>query len=84
MVGYLVGLLVLLLLVMAFVDRSSRRVLGLSALLVALTLVQVALVALRTSALFVSALRQRARASRLERAHCRDRRGLNPPPPGFL
>ena len=56
MVGYLAGLLVLLLLVMALVARSSRRVLGLSALLVTLTIVQVALVSLRASAAFVAAL----------------------------
>ena len=56
MVGYIIGLLVLLLLVMGLVARSSRRVLGLSALLVTLAIVQVALVYLRASAPFVSAL----------------------------
>jgi hypothetical protein len=55
-VGYLLVLLVLLLLLMALVARSSRRVLGLSALLVTLAIVQVALVYLRASAPFVSAL----------------------------
>jgi hypothetical protein len=56
MVGYLISLLVVLLLLMAIAARSSRRVLGLSALLVALAVVQIALVYLRTSAAFLSAL----------------------------
>ena len=55
-IGYLLVPLVLLLLLMAFVARSSRRVLGLTVLLVALTIVQMALVYLRASAPFVSAL----------------------------
>jgi hypothetical protein len=55
-VAYIIEFLVLVLLIMAFVARSSRRVLGLSALLVALVIVQAALVFLRASAPFVSAL----------------------------
>jgi len=56
MVGYLLALLVVLLLLMALIDRSSRRVLGMSALLVTLAIVQIALVYLRATAPFVSAL----------------------------
>jgi heme A synthase len=55
-VGYLVGLLILILLLLALIRRGPRRLLGMSALLAVLVIVQVLLPSLRTSVPFVAAL----------------------------
>jgi hypothetical protein len=54
--GYLLAIPILLLLVLAFAGRLGRRLIGLSALLVVLTVVQVMLPSLRFSLPFVAAL----------------------------
>ena len=55
-VGYLLALLILVLLVLALIRRGPRRLLGMSALLAVLVIVQVVLPSLRTSVPFVAAL----------------------------
>jgi hypothetical protein len=54
--GYVVGLLIVLLLILTVVARMPRRVLGLSALLVVLVVVQILLPSLRTSVPWLAAL----------------------------